>query len=524
MSNWFPGTYDDAELSKIKSAKGSNPVLKGTKEGTILVNGWRKNLLKNTAVTQTINGVTFTVNADGTITANGTAEAKASLNVTPNLDIFKFVNKKIIFSSSPEGMSNETYYGIYTVLKNNIYQFEFHEKNKNGLKIEPKYQVSNGNQIAFSVAVAKGYTANNVVFKPMLEEIPDGADESEYPHPYVPYAYNITASNADGTKSNTIQVTGDMGAPVSLHGYDGTTHITTDVENAEVEVTYGINRPGSNILQMGNNIGRVNIITSASNHNNILGKRDLTNIYTIDEICQQISDGTFEDLYIGDYFDITISSTYTANEVVRCAFAGFDTYWNNGDVAFNKHHAVIVTKNCMATKAKMNPTNTTEGGFAGSDMRKTVLPNYKTAFQSVFGNHLLTHRTILTSAMNPDLNSNAGAGLKGASSNHGWFDTTLSLLSEIQVYGFNAFSSSWYDIGCDNLQLPLFALDPTARVCGKNTTTDGNGDGNRQWYWLRNVASLHGFACFHHNGASGGDDSNYLSSSSGGVRPVFCIG
>jgi len=121
---------------------------------------------------------------------------------------------------------------------------------------------------------------------------------------------------------------------------------------------------------------------------------------------------------------------------------------------------------------------------------------------------------------NADLNSNAGAGFKGASSNWEWIDTYLSLLSEIQVYGSNVFSSSFYDTGCDNLQLPLFALDPTAKVCGKNTTTDGNGDGGRQWYWLRNVASASDFAYVSGHGNS---DCNNASGSLG-VRPLFCIG
>ena len=111
--------------------------------------------------------------------------------------------------------------------------------------------------------------------------------------------------------------------------------------------------------------------------------------------------------------------------------------------------------------------------------------------------------------------SNAGAGFTGASSNWAWTDTKLSLLSEIQVYGSNVFSSSFYDTGCNNLQLPLFALDPTAKVCGKGGTGVG-----RQWYWLRNVASAANFALVSDNGFS-----DYAGASgSYGVRPLFCIG
>lgn len=252
---------------------------------------------------------------------------------------------------------------------------------------------------------------------------------------------------------------------------------------------------------------------SAAAHNAIFRGKDLTNVYTVEQICQRISAGTFEDLYIGDYFDVTINGE--GSEVVRCILAGFDTYLHNGDTSFEAHHAVIVTKNCLTTTHGMNPTNTTEGGFQGSDMWKTVLPLYNTAFEGVFGSHLLSHRTILTNAMTSTLASNAGAGYTGATSGRAWTDTKLSLLSEIQVYGANVFSSSFYDTGCDNLQLPLFALDPTAKVCGK-----GGTGGGRQWYWLRNVASAAYFAGVD----SGGYSGNSGASGSGGVRPIFCIG
>lgn len=257
---------------------------------------------------------------------------------------------------------------------------------------------------------------------------------------------------------------------------------------------------------------------NAAAHNGIFRGKDLTSL-GIEEICSRISSGLFTDLYIGDYFDITISTSFTTSEVVRCVLAGFDTYWNNGDTPFRSHHAVIVPKNCFTATAAMNPTNTTDGGFVGSNMWTTILPVYKDALQSALGNHILEHKTLLTNTIGADLNSNAGAGFKGASSNWAWTSTYLSLLSEIQVYGSNVFSSSFYDTGCDNLQLPLFALDPTAKVCKLGGTDDASAS-NRYWYWLRNVASASGFA-----GVGDIGNSDYSSaSSSSGVRPLFCIG
>ncbi len=262
---------------------------------------------------------------------------------------------------------------------------------------------------------------------------------------------------------------------------------------------------------------RITAITPANNaaaHNGIFRGKDLTNIYTIDEICQRISNGTFEDLYIGDYFDITISTTYTENEIVRCVLAGFDMYLNIGSsTEVLGHHAVIVLKNCFSKGAAMNPTDTTVGGFFGSDMWKTILPTYQTALQSVLGNHILEYQTRVTSAIDENLNSNAGCGLKGASTKCAVIDTYISLLSEIQVYGSNVLNSSFYDIGYDCLQLPLFALDLTAKTSGK-------GNSNKSWYWLKNVASTSNFAtigCF-------GDAQSGNASLELGVRPLFLIG
>ena len=256
-------------------------------------------------------------------------------------------------------------------------------------------------------------------------------------------------------------------------------------------------------------------VKNAASHNAIFRGKNLTDIYTKDQIYEMINKGTFDDLYIGDYFDISIS-TSNGTEVVRCILAGFDTYLHNGDTPLDRHHAVIVTKNCLNKLHPMNPTNTTEGGFVGSEMWTKVLPTYNTAFRNVFDNHLLTHRTLLSNAINATGKSNAGAGFTGCSRNWAWTDTQLSLLSEIQVYGSNVFSSSFYDTGCDNLQLPLFALDPTAKVCGKGGTGAG-----RQWYWLRNVASAVNFAYVDSLGFSNGVTG---ASNSLGVRPLFLIG
>ena len=237
-------------------------------------------------------------------------------------------------------------------------------------------------------------------------------------------------------------------------------------------------------------------------------------MYTVDEICQRISAGTFKDLYVGDYFDISITTDLGGTETVRCILAGFDIFWNNGDTAFTKHHAVIVPKDCFKTKSKMNDTNVTTGGYVGSAMYTTVLPVYQAALQTALNNHILSHRELLTTAVSTTGNSNAGAGLTGYASNWVWKDCLIRLMSEIQVYGSTVLSSSFYDTGNANIQFPLFRLAPNLKVAGLGH------NGSRMWYWLSAVVSAAAFALCSLDGSS----RSYNAAGDGGVRPYFCIG
>lgn len=253
---------------------------------------------------------------------------------------------------------------------------------------------------------------------------------------------------------------------------------------------------------------------NAAAHNSIYRGKNLTNVYTVDEICKRISDGTFKDLYIGDYFDKSITTSLGGTETVRLVLAGFDVMWNNGDTALTKHHAVVVPKDCFKTKAKMNETNVTTGGYAGSDMHTKVLPVYAAALQNVLNNHIITHRELLTTAVSTTGNSNAGAGYTGYASAWEWQDCQLRLMSEIQIYGSTVFSSSFYDTGNANIQFPLFRLAPNLKVAGLGH------NGSRMWTWLSAVVSA---AAFAHCTNLGGSDSNGAAGE-GGVRPYFCIG
>lgn len=90
--------YDDTEV-KTDIAANSSAI-------TVLTNSGQKNLLKNTAVSKTQNGVTFTVNADGTVSVSGTATAGVTLPIG-QVGVEK--GRTYAVSGCPEGGAALTY-------------------------------------------------------------------------------------------------------------------------------------------------------------------------------------------------------------------------------------------------------------------------------------------------------------------------------------------------------------------------------------------------------------------------------
>lgn len=118
-----------------------------------------KNLLENKGVQRTVNGITFTVNSDGSITVNGTATA----NITDYFVNTNFSLKagKYKCNGNPTGttgfvtglrISDPTYTTIN-------YFFE------NELDLTINEDISN---LRVDIRIGSGATFNNVVFKPMI--------------------------------------------------------------------------------------------------------------------------------------------------------------------------------------------------------------------------------------------------------------------------------------------------------------------------------------------------------------------
>lgn len=242
------------------------------------------------------------------------------------------------------------------------------------------------------------------------------------------------------------------------------------------------------------------LFNNAGAHNAIYRGKSLGSTVTTAQYAA-IKAGTFDDLYIGDYW--TIGG-------VNYRIAAFDYYLNSGDTNCTTHHVVIVPDTCLYNAQMHNTSsggwesgaaNTTAGGYVGSDMYKSNLEQAKTTIKSAFSGHVLKHRIYLTNAV-----------ANGRASGGAWRDSEVDLMCEQMVYGSGIFSpvSDGSNVPAnyrvEKSQLPLFQHEPS-RIC------------NRAAWWLRDVITASFFAYVHYHGYANCDSA----SDSLGVRPAFCI-
>lgn len=286
---------------------------------------------------------------------------------------------------------------------------------------------------------------------------------------------------------------------------DGTTvTVQTDgtiaAKQAEIATTAkaGLVKPDGVTLSIGTD-GLLKVLGAGLNgtveknagaHNSIFRGKNLGTAVTAAQYAA-IQAGTFDDLFIGDYW--TIGN-------VKYRIAAFDYYLHCGDTECTTHHAVIVPDTCLYN-AKMNDTNTTEGAYVGSKMYTENLEQAKTTIKAAFSGHVLNHRIYLSNAT---ANGRASAGV--------WSSSEVDLMCEHMVYGSGIFSPVSDGTTVPNNyrvekgQLPLFALAPEF-IC------------NRVSWWLRDVITAAFFANVSYYGFAYYD----YASASLGVRPAFCI-
>ena len=268
---------------------------------------------------------------------------------------------------------------------------------------------------------------------------------------------------------------------VLVHDGNGVKTITAENFKADLAALISANTELLNKLTYNN----------AGAHNAIYRGKNLGTSVT-EEQYAAIAAGTFDDMYIGDYWVI---------DGVNWRIAAFDYYLNTGDTNCTTHHVTIVPDSNLDTQ-QMNSSNTTAGGYTGSAMYTANMATAKNKIKSAFGSaHILSHRQYLVNTV-----------ANGRPSASAWVDSEIELMTEQNVYGGKVFAptsdgSSVPTVHTvDKSQYPLFAHEPS-RIT------------NRANYWLRDIVSASAFAFVVDTGIAG----TYGASGSLGVRPAFSI-
>ena len=187
-----------------------------------------------------------------------------------------------------------------------------------------------------------------------------------------------------------------------------------------------------------------------------------------------ISAGTFEDLYLGDYWEIS---------GIRYLIAGFDYWYEKSDPGIWTHHVAIVPHKAIV-KGKLHETRAsvayTETDFYNGTNGNTYKATIEAAIYSAFGaDYILNKKELFPTGMTD-----------GYESGLDWIDSKIDLLNIHMVLGSNFFVPTYVNLNGDSrwpyistidaTPLPLFTVAPT------HITFYGT-DGTRGVWGLRNI-------------------------------------
>ena len=249
----------------------------------------------------------------------------------------------------------------------------------------------------------------------------------------------------------------------------------------------------------------------AANHRNFYRGKDITAAFNNGTVSEHIADGTFRDIFPGDYITKNVTVAATANAAaatytIKFIIADLDIWLHRGDTSCETHHVAIVPETSPFS-SYMNADNVTTGGYVGSYMNQTVMPAFATGLQNAFGaSHLISFRIGLSNGVTTTTASASHPYWTGTSNWWGaWTSEICCLMSEGMVYGQSPNHSA--------------AMDET--MCGQFAAFRLNSNlvYNRQTYWLSDVVSSAFFASVNGDGFA---CANYASIVLG-VRPFALL-
>lgn len=239
----------------------------------------------------------------------------------------------------------------------------------------------------------------------------------------------------------------------------------------------------------------------------------------------------YADIYAGDYIRMSrpISAKnkdpqYQLTGSDYVTIIGISCMRGNGDANIDYEHLVMTAGMGFEGtqhfgRSRMNASNTTVGGYVGSEMFTDILGPVTSSGSTAdgatineqlyaeFGSHLKTTKEWISNAINATGYNRFGNN-GGCASANAWTAVQSILMSEIEVYGSICWASAGFDSGMNPYQFPLFKYSKRA------------ANNRSSWYWLRDIASG---AYFCRCRSGGGADCGGASIADDYVRPRFVI-
>lgn len=211
-----------------------------------------------------------------------------------------------------------------------------------------------------------------------------------------------------------------------------------------------------------------------------------------------IKDGSFKDLFIGDYWIINN---------IRWRIVDFNYWYKTGSPAVATNH-IVVMPDTNLYQQRMNSRNVVTGAYLGSEMFDTGLAIGINTIVSAFGINNVPVRYISF-----DNQTGAATGIPLGTT---YQPVRAEIPTEEMITGQKVVSN--------------FGRVEPGSVTGFPSRSGGKQlaiyeimgirmDGEDTGFWLRDTASKYAFACIYLNGMAGLHDASHIY----GVRPVFAV-
>ena len=250
---------------------------------------------------------------------------------------------------------------------------------------------------------------------------------------------------------------------------------------------------------------RVNVPDGAEAHRGFYRSKDLTAAFDSGTFSANVADGSFKDIYPGDYImkSVTIPATAgrgTETYTIRFIIADLDYALNKGSPRVTEHHVVIVPERSPFV-SYMNPANTTGGGYAGSYMNKTVMPAFAEGLTGAFGAEHLVKSSF----------DGAAGGEQGP------YSGICRLMTLSMVFGQTLPPGSLYSYSDYTIDKSMGDRQLAASRLNESFWK------NRRWYWLSDVYSSSVFAYVYVYGGGVIASASNASVARFGVRPFALL-